>query len=55
MFKVVVKRRGEPVEEFDRVTVSRGKTNVATVVNATSTAIRVEEVGSATAGQARQR
>jgi phage tail sheath protein FI len=47
MFKVVVKRRGEPVEEFDRVTVGRGKTNVATVVNATSTAIRIEEVGSA--------
>jgi phage tail sheath protein FI len=47
MFKVVVKRRGEPVEEFDRVTVGRGKTNVATVVNATSTAIRVEEVSSA--------
>jgi phage tail sheath protein FI len=44
MFKVVVKRRGEPVEEFDRVTVSRGKTNVATVVNAASTAVRVEEI-----------
>ena len=48
MFKVVVKRRGEPVEEFDRVTVSRGKTNVATVVNAASTLIRVEEVTGAT-------
>ena len=48
MFKVIVKRRGEPVEEFDRVTVSRGKTNVATVVNAASTLIRVEEVTSAT-------
>jgi len=47
MFKVVVKRRGEPVEEFDRVTVGRGKTNVATVVNATSNVIRVEEVTSA--------
>jgi len=44
MFKVSVKRRGEPVEEFDRVTLSRGKTNVATVVNASSTLIRVEEV-----------
>ena len=48
MFKVVVKRRGEPVEEFDRVTVSRGKTNVATVVNATSTSVRVEEISRAT-------
>ena len=47
MFKVVVKRRGEPVEEFDRVTVGRGKTNVATVVNAVSTSIRVEEVTAA--------
>ncbi|MCB0896789.1 MAG: phage tail sheath family protein [Nocardioidaceae bacterium] len=44
MFRVVVKRQGQPVEEFDRVTAARGKTNVATVVNASSTLIRVEEV-----------
>jgi phage tail sheath protein FI len=44
MFKVVVKRNGDLVEEFDRVTMSRGKTNVATVVNAASEFIRVEEV-----------
>src|SRR5262245_4658042 len=36
MFKLVVKQRGEPVEEYDRVTLGRGKTNVATVVNAAS-------------------
>ncbi|WP_148572917.1 phage tail sheath family protein [Nocardioides caldifontis] len=44
MFKLVVKRRGEPVEEHDRVTVGRGKTNVATVVNAASKLIKIEEV-----------
>ena len=49
MFKVIVKRGGEPIEEYDQVTVSRGKTNVATVVNATSTAVRVEEVSGAPA------
>jgi len=47
MFKVVVKRRGEPVEEYDRVTVSRGKTNVATMVNATSKLIKIEETSGA--------
>ncbi len=46
MFKIVVKRRGEPVEEYDRVTLGRGKTNVATVVNAASTTIRIEEASS---------
>jgi Bacteriophage tail sheath protein len=44
MFRVVVKRQGQPVEEFDRVTAGRGKTNVATVVNAASSVIRVEEI-----------
>ncbi len=47
MFKIVVKRRSDPVEEFDRVTLGRGKTNVATVVNTASKAIRVEEITSA--------
>jgi phage tail sheath protein FI len=47
MFRVVVKRHGEGVEDFDRVTVGRGKTNVATVVNAQSSIIRVEEVSGA--------
>jgi phage tail sheath protein FI len=44
MFRVVVKRQGRQVEEFDRVTPGRGKTNVATVVNAQSSVIRVEEI-----------
>ena len=44
MFRVVVKQLGEQVEEYDRVTVGRGKSNVATVVNAASALIRVELV-----------
>jgi phage tail sheath protein FI len=47
MFRIVVKRNGEQVEEFDRLTLSRGKTNVATVVNATSQQVRVEEISGA--------
>ena len=35
---------GETVEEFDRVTLGRGKANVATVVNAESKVIRIEEI-----------
>jgi uncharacterized protein len=44
MFKIVVKQNGNQVEEFDRLTVSRGKTNVATVVNAQSKLIKIEEI-----------
>jgi phage tail sheath protein FI len=47
MFKIVVKQHGQQVEEFDRVTLTRGKTNVATVVNATSKLIRIEEISGA--------
>ena len=36
MFKLVVKRGGQVVEEFDRLTTNRGKQNVATIVNAES-------------------
>jgi Bacteriophage tail sheath protein len=46
MFKLVVKRGGQVVEEFDRVTTNRGKQNVATVVNAESKTIKIEDVGS---------
>jgi hypothetical protein len=46
VFKLVVKRGGQVVEEFDRVTTHRGKQNVATVVNAESKVIRIEDVGS---------
>ena len=44
MFKLVVKKDGEVVEEFDQVTFGRGKTNVVTVVKASSKLISVEEV-----------
>ena len=45
MFKLVVKRGGQVVEEFDRVTTNRGKQNVATIVNAESKTIKIEDVG----------
>ena len=43
MFKLLIKRDGRVVEEFDRATLSRGKQNVATMVNAASKLIRIEE------------
>ena len=44
----VVKQGGQVVEEFDRATVTRGKQNVATMVNATSKVLRIDETGSGT-------
>jgi hypothetical protein len=49
MFKLLVKHGGQVVEEFDRATVNRGKQNVATMVNAVSKVVRIEEVGSGAA------
>ena len=46
MFKLVVKQGSQVVEEFDRATVTRGRQNVATMVNASSKVIRIEDVGS---------
>jgi len=46
MFKLLVKQGGQVVEEFDRATVARGRQNVATMVNAASKLIRIEDVGS---------
>ncbi len=43
MFKLLVKQAGQVVEEFDRATTARGKQNVATMVNAASKLIRIEE------------
>lgn len=48
MFKLVVKQAGQVVEEFDRAVTGRGRQNVATMVNTSSKAIRLEEVGSGT-------
>lgn len=44
-FKIVVKQGGRVVEEFDNLTTKRGKANVKTLVNASSTLIRVEDSG----------
>lgn len=48
MFKLVIKVKGEQVEEFDRANFSRGKQNVVTMVNAASKVIKVEDAGSGT-------
>lgn len=45
-FKLVVKRDGKVVEEYDRVTAARGAQGVATVVNAQSKTIKIEAVSS---------
>jgi uncharacterized protein len=47
-FRLVVKQRGQTVEDFERATLNRGKTNVAAMVNAASKLIRIEEVGAST-------
>lgn len=46
-FKIVINRGGKPVETFDNLTTTKGKTNVVTVVRAQSEYITIEEVGSA--------
>ena len=48
MFKLLIKQGGQVVEEFDRATVTRGKQNVATMVNASSKVIRIEDTGTGT-------
>ena len=48
MFRVVVKRNGEQVEEFDRATFAKGKQNVVTMINNASKTIRVEETATGT-------
>src|SRR5262245_42886129 len=46
-FKLVVKRNGKPEETFDSVTTKKGKQNVATIVNAQSKLIQIEELTTA--------
>src|SRR6476646_3453715 len=46
MFKLVVKRNGEVVEEFDRASFARGKQNVVTMVNPVSKTVQLEDTGS---------
>ena len=43
MFKLLVKRGGEVVEEFDSASFAKGKQNVVTMVNAASKLIKLEE------------
>ena len=45
-FKVLVKRNGEVVEEFDNATMAKGKQNVVTMVNAASKVVSLEETTS---------
>jgi uncharacterized protein len=46
MFKLLIKVRGEVVEEFDRASFGRGKQNVVTMVNAVSKTVQLEDTGS---------
>jgi phage tail sheath protein FI len=46
MFKLVIKKDGQVVEEYDRASFSRGKQNVITMVNAASKTIQLEDLGS---------
>jgi phage tail sheath protein FI len=46
-FKLVVKQGAKEVESFDNVTTKKGRTNVATVVNAQSKLIELEEAAQA--------
>jgi phage tail sheath protein FI len=48
MFKLLIKQGGQVAEEFDRATLGRGKQNVATMVNAASRLIRIEDAPAAT-------
>jgi hypothetical protein len=44
-FKIVVKRNGKEEESFEGLTTKRGRQNVATLVNAQSKLIRIEDLG----------
>ncbi|MGH9067486.1 MAG: phage tail sheath family protein [Acidimicrobiales bacterium] len=44
-FKLVVKKANKEAESFDTVSIKKGRTNVATVVNAQSKLIKLEETG----------
>ena len=51
MFKLLVKQGFEVREEFDRATTGRGKQNVATMVNAGSALIRMEDASPGSAAE----
>src|SRR5262249_37483453 len=52
-FKLIVKRGGKVEETFEPVTTKKGKQNVATVVNAQSKLIQIEELSTAGAVEKR--
>jgi len=46
MFKLLIKVRGQVVEEYDRASFGRGKQNVVTMVNPVSKTVQLEDTGS---------
>jgi phage tail sheath protein FI len=44
-FRLVIKKGGKEAESYDNLTTKKGKQNVATLVNANSKLIKIEEVG----------
>jgi uncharacterized protein len=45
-FKIIVRKGSKPIEEFDNVTLGKGKTNVATAINTKSKVITITEQAS---------
>src|SRR5713101_1723687 len=46
-FKLIVRRDGQPVEEYDKASTKKGRQNVVQMVNAASKLIRLEEMAGA--------
>jgi uncharacterized protein len=46
-FRLLIKRNGEVVEEYDRASFARGKQNVVTMVNTQSQVVHLEDLGAA--------
>jgi phage tail sheath protein FI len=46
-FRLLIKRGGEVVEEYDRASFARGKQNVVTMVNTQSKLVQIEDLGAA--------
>ncbi len=45
-YKITISAPGGPTEEFDGLTLKKGRTNIATKINAASKLIKIEETGS---------
>lgn len=48
-FKLLIKRSGQVVEEYDQASFARGKQNVVTMINTQSKLIRIEDLGTSAA------